>query len=324
VYALFVIAAQNIYALTSLVLPNRFEGNGFHLKGWFLLQGALVVFVAPWLAVLRRQILDTQQRSWIPEPTLGSIYDIFVEFAGSLPLLVLFMLLTALSTLSLFVPSRFAGASPKRNYGAEASRLYLLSLWLLIPTLLPFVISKISAPMLVDRYTIAASLAFYLLVSRGLESVVGNFPLPVIGRFVGFALIIGVAALSLASTYGDLHEANKPQWREAADYVDANAKSGDLVLVSPGYDLETAFDYYSRREDLEKVPFPAEGNSITGEDMRALEEITAGHDRVWLVFDRFAMEESSEEMIKQELKGSYALADQEEPNLIDVMLWSTR
>jgi hypothetical protein len=42
---------------------------------------------------------------------------------------------------------------------------YLLLAWLLVPIVVPFIVSHLYRPMLVDRYTIAASPAFYLLVT---------------------------------------------------------------------------------------------------------------------------------------------------------------
>lgn len=42
---------------------------------------------------------------------------------------------------------------------------YLLLAWLLVPIVVPFLVSHLYRAMLVDRYTIAASPAFYLLVT---------------------------------------------------------------------------------------------------------------------------------------------------------------
>jgi 4-amino-4-deoxy-L-arabinose transferase-like glycosyltransferase len=320
VYGLFIIVAQNLYVVTTLLLPNRFreeDKTGFWL--WALLQGIIALLFLPGLVMLSSSALNAQVRGWIPEPTMGSLLGYFIEYAGSPPLLALFVLLLLFS---IFVSFRSARSRPRNGENhLSIGRDYLLSLWLLTPILLPFVVSILADPMLVDRYTVAASLALYLLVAWGIRNAAGFFSPPAVGKLVTLTAVGAVAVLSLITIQEQVRTADKPQWRDAVAYVNANAESGDLVLVTPGYDL-LAFDYYARMPGMEKEPFPSRAGAVTEETIGTLESTVQGRERIWVVLDHFALDERSAGAIEEELAGSYVLAEREQSVLIDVTLWT--
>jgi hypothetical protein len=118
--------------------------------------------------------------------------------------------------------------------------IYFLLSWLCLPVILPFTISLFSQPIFIHRYTIPASLAFYLLAAKGLSNI-NN-------KYVKLFFIIVIVFISLGVIGRYYKKGKNPNWKEAVSYIEANAKPGDIVMVGP----QVIFDYYSRRADLIK------------------------------------------------------------------------
>lgn len=182
----------------------------------------------------------------------------------------------------------------------------LLSVWLFTPVILPFVISLFSQPIYQFRYTIGASPAFLLLVAAGIEGM----------RFkpLKMLLICAVILPSLANVWGYYKTPHRPQWREVGNYLNQNARSGDLILIipkggriggrkdknsgmeddhfaAPGHRgpvlTEVAFDYYLKRTDAAvKIFHVRTGKRRSGKDISELCSMVRGFNRVWAVLRR--------------------------------------
>src|SRR5262249_29986664 len=120
----------------------------------------------------------------------------------------------------------------------------LLGTWLFLPLILPLVISQLMEPIYLTRCTIGASLAWYMLLAKGLESVRSKPSIQ--ATLVG--LLCLCATVNLWQYYSKSH---KEQWREVTRYIEYNATLGDLVLFYAGF-CQAPFDYYARRPDLIK------------------------------------------------------------------------
>ena len=175
------------------------------------------------------------------------------------------VVLTALASYGLF-----------RVIRKQRPTAYLLLAWLLVPIVLPFLISHLYRPMLVDRYTIAASPAFYLLVTQGFEGFKG-IAFAEKRWYVQALFVVMVAALSAVSVLGYFSAVTKQPWREVAGYVDQHPRPGDLVLLYGGL---LPFSYYSERADIDKEAFHAVENQNL---KRSVSAAVGGSDRVWLV-----------------------------------------
>ena len=111
---------------------------------------------------------------------------------------------------------------------ANVEPVYFLVVWLFALNVIPFIISRLSEPIYaytLERYAIAGSVALYLLVARGIRTI--NH------RYTKFAVIGIIVVLSAANLQPYDTSITKPQAREATSFIDANFKSGDVVLVSP-------------------------------------------------------------------------------------------
>lgn len=282
VFGLFIVLVQNIYVAILLFLSR-----GVSVKRWMLLQGILVLLFMPWAGILMTKIARVQGNYWLPEPTGHTLYGAFLNYAGS-PLALLSFLILSVVAAAPF--ERIRGSinwnrffKPYKEYSGDVGlstfeRILLLLLWLLLPIILPFIISQFSQPIFHQKYAIGASLAFYLLVALGIERVNR--------KYVKVFIICVVTILSLIDVRGYNNTFHKEQWRKVAQYVDQNAEPGDLVLfVIPNFFL---FDHYSQRNDLIKKRFQRKARQGARQvDEKAQEELARtakDYKRVWVIF----------------------------------------
>jgi len=241
---------------------------------------------------------------WLPQPALADLVRILLVYSGSLPfslpLAVIFAIIASYGLFRLTWKQRF-----------EA---YLLLAWFLAPIAIPLVVSQLYRPMLLERYTIAASPAFYLLAAHGFESfTVKGFS----KRYTQVLLATLIVLLSIASCFVYYNALTNERWREVVSYVDEHAKTGDMVLIYWPEGL-LPFDYYSKRGNLDVQGFLARegftvtesnidevaaqgGTVVTEENITNLSHVVEGRDAVWLVIFWHGEEEKqllTEEMTK--------------------------
>jgi hypothetical protein len=310
IYGLFIIIAQNIYSFTELILPRN--DSKLNLKKWVLLQLVLVVLFSPWIMVFMEQVIRAQggkRIGWIPLPSVQSVINSFKLYSGSYLLMSLFLVLSCLSMVGF---KKLRGRMNWRNLFASVRGYkwkiclsniktgYFLLVWLLCPIILPFLVSKFFTPIYWYRYTIVASLAFYLLVAIGIRNL-GQ-------KQLKLAVITLVVLGSLANVWKGYSTVNKERWREMVDYIDTNAGEGDLVLFNANYG-QIPFDYYSKRTDLVKKPFPEETNIVNEDSVKKLDSSVKDYNRVWLVL---AHSYDSQGLIKKSLDQSHNLLSSRE------------
>ena len=173
--------------------------------------------------------------------------------------------------------SLLAGAY-QRCTDAASMRLYLLVVWIIGVVFLPFIISRLLTSFYRPRYTMSASIPFYLLLSFAIFEL----HKVVVARLV-IALLLGVYVYDAYSYYS---EQNKERWREATRHVEAAASPNALVVIKGGELLHTNYSYYSRRGDLLAVPFVDKATHFGGDVAafeRHLDQLIAEHDRIWVV-----------------------------------------
>jgi 4-amino-4-deoxy-L-arabinose transferase-like glycosyltransferase len=165
-----------------------------------------------------------------------------------------------------------------------SSNLLFVSLWLLIPILIPFFFSYVIGGVYQDRYMISATPALCLLIAVGMFSIRKIVP-----------MIVSVSALAIIIIPGlhnyyatDINE----QWKEVAIYIEENAGSDDvLVFFAPktgiGIQRET-FDWYYHG-NLSGCDISArltEDNAFS----EALTHCISGHNRFWLIIPSFRVD----------------------------------
>jgi mannosyltransferase len=210
-FGLLIVLVQNVFFISIRIFSNNAHELDF--KRWVLAQGMLAILYTPWVGFLTAQIVGIEEGFWIPTPTISSIIETLLAYsAKSKPLLLCFL---ALSFLAILAPKRTAG-KPNWKTGSEsidgcsrslnlsnAAKICLLVLWLAVPVVLPFVASQISTPIYYTRYTIAASLAFYILIARGIQEIPNRY-------FKSF-VVISIVTYSLLGINGYYAKTNKQE-----------------------------------------------------------------------------------------------------------------
>ena len=150
--------------------------------------------------------------------------------------------------------------------------LSLLVLWVSLPNVMLYLLSFVMEPMYVNRYTIAASAAFYVLtacVMWGMRRLVPTTP--------AVCLLLIVIVPGLRTYY---EEPLNEEWREAAAYVQEQSSNGDAIML-PWSRLEVPWALYYRG-NLRRCS-PGEDFLEEGTLGRALERCLTENDRVWIV-----------------------------------------
>ncbi|MGZ4925275.1 MAG: glycosyltransferase family 39 protein [Halobacteriota archaeon] len=284
-YGWFVVVAQNIYLLT-LFVSSRDHVSRLRPRHWALLQALLVTLYVPWIPFLGLQLSHASaELSHIAPPTLRTVFNVFIGYAG---MDVLFALFVGLSLFSLFTYQKYRGVmgwkaplKALQSYAwdvrvANVEPVYFLVVWLLTINIAPLIISVAVQPIYQNLYTIAASLALYLLVAKGIRNINHRY-----AKVAVIGLVVALMAVPVHTSYTTVI---KPQAREATSFIDTNAKSGDVVLISPiGHSL--VFAHYNNRTDVAVRPIhywnvPSSG-AHAQDKTQEVQSYVNGSDRVW-------------------------------------------
>jgi mannosyltransferase len=313
-YGSFVVIAQNVYIVTLLVLSKH---RTYKLRDWVILQAIVLALFVPWMADVIIQNRPSEG-SVVQTVTLALIVHTFATYSGGTVMLALFLVL---SVLSLFAYQKVRGTiewkAPLKSLESylwqvriqDTAPVYFLAAWLITVNLIPIIISLFTPPIYGEpKYTIAASVALYLLVAKGTSNI--NH------RPIKLAVIGIVVVLSVANFPGYYFVSTRPQAREATSLIDANFKSGDVVLVYPDWQL-LPFNYYNNRTDIAAKPIhawaadkPTNLLSILStnrslDKMQELQSAVNGHNRVWFLNPTYEYG-TSQNLVLGVLNESYA------------------
>lgn len=250
-YGALILVSQNIYYFTKYFLSHRV--GEISLKRWILYQLILFLVFIPELLLIK-EASSLHEGFWIPKPNVKVFFGTVLEYSGSTKLFVLYSIFALVGILKAVPLKQFAGirdSFSSRECKTDAANLprieaiYLLLILLFILNVIPFLVSIFITPIYGVRYTIAGSMAFYLLVAIGIEATGNNtFKLFIIGL---------LALLSIYPLHRYYKFTDKQQWRDAVHYIENNAKPGDNVMVYPAFETISA-EYYSKINDLKILP----------------------------------------------------------------------
>lgn len=209
-FAFFVIVA---HAVWSLAFRRELFGRGYTFA-----LASIVVAIAPLVAVIHA---SGNVNSWITAPTMSTIPQFAMVFAGSKVLLVIEAALVIAAAVPLW-----------RSRRMISEKAALLGLLLALPPILALGIS-LFRPVFVDRYLFEAYPAFVVIVAICLARL--GLPFTVFA----FSCIAAASIHPLARCYNDIEN-----WRGAVSFVLHNERSGDLVVVYPGGE-QISYDFYA-------------------------------------------------------------------------------
>jgi mannosyltransferase len=279
-FGVLIVLAQNVFVAAVTIASQG--PTALTPRRWIVLQAALVLLFFPWSVFLIGQFMVIQSGYWIPEPALASLAETFLTYANdSRAMLFCFAVLACIAVFnSVAIGGRSPLATRDEPRLSSAQACLLLVLWLGLPIIVPFVVSKVSTPVYYTRYTLAASVAFLILVARGIESL----------RYLRVGVVALMIVLSVAPIRRYYSATTKEPWRDVAADLDRDATAGDLLLFNDGSYAELVREYYSSRQDLDLRAFnigvilPTEQSMREGfRQVDELDGLLARHQRVWLI-----------------------------------------
>jgi uncharacterized membrane protein len=283
IHGIFIIGAQTVYVFTILFLDRK--NNLLTFRSAIIMQALLGLLYLPWIVVVKYQLIGRME-SWIPVPSFLSIGNTFLEFSGSIPLMIWFAILILIALLGTIpeLKTSFLKGSIISDTGGAAHKnkvhsTVILLIWLCTTIFLPFLISVFLFSLFKSKYVIAAVFPFILLSINGLITLRNTWI-----KVSCILIYVGLSLLSIQTYFSTLH---KDQWREAVHCIETQAYAGDLLLFNAGYNLENIFNYYSRRTDLFKIPFPAKSVRVNcpidEKNIHELDTLIGRFKHIWII-----------------------------------------
>jgi len=305
-FGALLVVAQNVYVLFGLDADDADEA---WYGEWVRAQGVVVVASIPWLYNLLGGMFGAgrfeNNVAWIPDVTPLDLWKILGSYVGRTQppgsptarrslwhvggvdlsvvgeLTTLVALVALVSLLVAYLRNRSGDESGEKPAESavrdettpdEAAPFHsgtVLACWLLVPVAAMYVASVLVTPLLFDRFTAAFGVAGVILAARSFTRVVDSDR----GTLVAAGLVVLVLTVPLANMYS---QPQKQQWEAAASVVEADAESGELVVVTPFW-ANDSYQYYAERDDLDYAGIPEGGVRWH------VAAATSEHASLWLV-----------------------------------------
>ncbi len=271
----FVLVAQNIFMFGRAWLSPQHRGE---IPRWATAQLAIAVLYAPWLWLARDTIAHYGGNGDSPG-LVQALWRSFSAFAvgettpaGQRPLYALLG-----GVLALGGALRLIQAG-----GAKRGAAWLLTLYLAVPLGITW-ISAQSRPIFNERYLIAATPPFYLLIAAAVSTCMPSFgqaqALRAVGRAAGLlllAVVIFGALGSLSHYYTDPAYSKTIGWRALAETIQrwTMGMPTDRVRIAQNFPDPTLWYYY--RGPVEHVVLPPAAYDADGADREVAELVAQG------------------------------------------------
>lgn len=266
-YGEFVVAAEALW-LVGAGLFSRSRRRIWWRRGSLALGLAALVYV-PWLPSLFYQLMTVEHGFWITRR--ATVVEAVIAQAGSPALAWLLGLSAIVALVVVAVQANHERADVDWN-GAAVT---LCATTVVAVIGLPFLLSRVSEPIFLPKYTIACSLAFIVLAARGVTLVPW--------RIVRAGIVVATVALTAGALHVYFATVHKDDWRDLVAALERAAQPGDLVVLSQSFGM-SPFDYYARRTDLVELPFADLVGGLTKRSLGSLASAAvAPYDRVWVV-----------------------------------------
>lgn len=238
----------------------------------------LVVTFSPWIAyVVYLGTLANTQPSLAP-PTTVNLFNTFSQFLFGFQTDHLNTILVSLWPLTVLLG--FLALRKNRRVNAE-TKLFVLGF--LLPNVIAFVVSLTLSPIYLTRYLIFTLPMMYLLLSW----LFSTYP-----RALSTAFRAGLVVVMLLMLTVELVSAKTPtkeNYREATQYLEAQAKPSDVIVVSAPFTIYPVLYYYKGPTAIMTLPIweqSAYGPIPTYDAARLpdeLEQIRGDRQNLWLL-----------------------------------------
>lgn len=224
-HSVFIVAAQQLTWLYLWLTRRKTPGFKLPPRIWLACSLIALALFAPWMPAVYYWVTQAAHAFWIAPMTAKFVPETYSLYAGSAIMLVLLLALDALGIVK--TPQRWKA-------------VFLIAL-LIVPVLIPYIVSLLIRPLFIPRYGIATAAALFLLAARGATALSNKA-----AQTASLLILLTVSAIN---AYPELRDGppNKPDVRSATEFVIKNAHHGDVILLN-GYAI-SIFVHYLRDTD---------------------------------------------------------------------------
>lgn len=238
----------------------------------------IVILMSPWLYyVYSLRALGNSQPNLSP-PSTVNLFNSFSQFVFGFQddhINTLIVSLWPLSVLLAFLALR------RKNTILPDVRFFLMAA--IVPVVVAFLVSLFIVPLFVTRYLIVSVPAMYLFLGW----VISTYPRPL--RRPIEVLVIMVMLAMLVQQIASAATPVKENFREAVNYLNVNADSRDVIVVSAPFTIYPVIYYYHGSAAVTTLPIwdRFKVGSIPPFDAATLpsqaDQIKGDHQNLWLL-----------------------------------------
>lgn len=170
-----------------------------------------------------------------------------------------------------------------KRWPGWAGKFFLVGCWLLCPIVLPLLLSLELPAVYAERYTVSAAPALYLLLAAGVFNI---------RRVIPIVVSLGVLVIAMAPGLYNYYVTDiNEQWREAAVYINENAKPDEVLVFAPNMGIgiqQKAFDWYYHGP-VQSCGLGVELVTPTAIS-EALKQCISDRDHFWLIIPNYQSE----------------------------------
>lgn len=273
--AFYVWIAENIF-VAALWWKNRAAVGGRAIKGWIILQIALIAAYVPWIAVQSQFLSGKASARW-DELGWRAIEMIFGKtfIAFSIGLTADFPVAQIVTAVFLFflLLGVFGMATQRAGAIHESP---LPALYFLVPIVIAWLANP-ALPFFFERYVLVALPGFYVAIALGLDYLARQNARVTFGAT---AALVAFSLFSLSNYFFDDAYA-KGKYGQMMAYVKSHAQPGDALILNNPLQ-KPLFEYYGPRAVL-AFYLPDAAPLEDPRTRQQLEDIARDHTRLWLV-----------------------------------------
>ena len=233
VYGLFTILAQQlIYWWRWLAWKRRGEPLRLLPRPMIIDGVAILALYSPWIPIVRTWTKAIQAGFWVKKVTFDDVSRAYWTYSGST---AAFVAITALVVIG--IRSWIKRPHPRQRRIGFAMLMALM----FVPVVVPVTISVLTRPSFAPRYAIMSTIGMLAIAAIGIAAI---RPTPL--RW------LVLAAVAILSPFGEAAVIPRAPWRDVGDFLQANLRPKDLVVIHLRAGTRL-YDYYVHRPDVRRV-----------------------------------------------------------------------
>src|SRR4030095_5106502 len=248
-YSLFILASQLVIIVLFYLFAEKSDKK-IYIKHFSLTGLIIAIGYLPWIPHLRA--MSNIHSFWIQPVSATFFSDFFFEYFGNAALLKPLLVLLLLGYLfKVFYSEKTLPVNPANSNPLWFSFI-ILSIWIIITYLIPYLRSLLRFPMLLPRYTIVVLPAFLIALAYAIELINHK-----VVKIIILSTFIILSLINIVIVRGYYSAVSKSQFREMTRFVVENNKPNYPIIDEV---VSWQHQYYFKA--LEFKPIILEGSKL--------------------------------------------------------------